>query len=112
MTREESILSTGLLGLFAVFSGLDGDALIGAFAGGSLYAMKSDEISRKKRAGYLFISIIAGYYFRNELERIGITATGVSSFIVATSIIAVVTWGYDQIDNLKLSDIIGGKKND
>lgn len=109
MSRSETATTATVVGL-SLFSGLDGDALMGAFAGGALYAMKSDEISTGKRLGYMIISIIAGYYFRNELEKIGITSTAASSFIFAAFAIAIVSWGYNQIDTLKLSDIWRVKK--
>lgn len=110
MTKQESITTAAVVGA-SIFTGLDGDALMGAFAGGSLYAMKSKEVSRTKRVGYMAISIVAGYYFRNELDRLGITSTAVTAFIVATFAIALVSWGYDQIGTLSIKDL-WGKRND
>ena len=49
------------VGLAALLPGVDGNALIGAFAGATLFVVSAKSLPIWQRLVYLLISIIAGY---------------------------------------------------
>lgn len=78
------------LGLAALLPGIDGDALIGAFAGGTLFVVSAKDLSLWKRSVYLVVSIVAGYYGADDIPRwIPLQSTGMAAFICAACSITV-----------------------
>ncbi|MBA0289224.1 hypothetical protein D7Y39_05170 [Stenotrophomonas maltophilia] len=82
-------IATGL-GLAALLPGIDGDALIGAFAGGTLFVVSAKDFSLWKRSVYLIVSVIAGYYGADDVSRwVPLRSTGMAAFICAACSITV-----------------------
>lgn len=78
------------VGITALFPGVDGNALIGAFAGAVLVVVTSKDLSLVARFAYLAISFVIGYLAAPEV--VGwtpITSTGVAAFFAASLAIVV-----------------------
>ncbi len=86
MTEPTSV-SSGILiatgvGLASILPGIDGDALIGAFAGGTLFVVSANQLPVWRRLIYLVISAAVGYLAAPEVASWGfIKSTGVSAFV-------------------------------
>lgn len=62
------MIATGV-GLASVLPGIDGDALIGAFAGGALFVVSAAKQPLLARLIYFPVSVIAGYQLAPEILR-------------------------------------------
>lgn len=83
----------------ALLFSLDGGALIGAFAGGALYAVKVKELSIPKRLLDMGLSLVVGYFGKDLMFHIlGFGDTGLSAFIVAAFFIFTYSLITDNID--------------
>lgn len=61
------VVATAITGLATLLPGIDGNALIGAFAGAALFVTSARELSLPYRLMYLLISLIMGYLATPEL---------------------------------------------
>jgi Putative phage holin len=78
------------LGFTGLLTGIDADALIGAFAGAALVVATSKHLSMFTRYTYMMISMIAGYQAAPEVVRLTpIRSTGLAAFLAAALAIAV-----------------------
>jgi len=69
------------VGLAALLPGVDGNALIGAFAGATLFVVSAKSLPIWQRLVYLLISIIAGYLAAPDIARsLPVLSTGVAAF--------------------------------
>ncbi|MFC3549461.1 putative holin [Lysobacter cavernae] len=88
MAEPTSLSSAATLaagvGLAAVLPGIDGNALIGAFAGATLFVVSAKSLPLWQRLVYLLISVVAGYLAAPDIVRwMPIRSTGVAAFIAA-----------------------------
>ena len=91
------------IGMASIFPGIDGNALIGAFAGAALVVVTSKELPAISRLAYLVISMIAGYQAAPDLVNLTpIRSTGVAAFFAAASAIAVTL---QLLERLKTADL-------
>lgn len=94
MTEPTSV-SSGLMiatgvGLASILPGIDGDALVGAFAGGTLFVVSAAKLPVWQRLVYLAVSVAAGYQLAPEILRwLPIKSTGVAAFGSAAMAITV-----------------------
>lgn len=101
-TTTTAIVSAGI-GLASLTPGIDGNALIGAFAGAALLVVSSKDLTLGKRFAYLVISFIAGYLAAPDLVRVTpIQSTGVAAFFAAASAIGVTL---QLLERLKTADL-------
>lgn len=92
------------VGFASLLPGIDGDALIGAFAGAALLVVSSKDLTLAKRCAYLVISLIIGYQAAPELVRLApIRSTGVAAFIAAACAIAITL---QLIERIKDVDVL------
>lgn len=78
-----AVVATGV-GLASLVPGIDGDAMVGAFAGGTLFVVSAKALPIWQRLIYLAISIVAGYQGAPEILRwLPIQSTGVAAFVGA-----------------------------
>jgi hypothetical protein len=94
MTEPTSLTGTAMLatgvGLASLLPGIDGDALVGAFAGGTLFVVSAKNLPIWKRLVYLGISVVAGYYAAPDVLRwLPIQSAGVAAFAAAACAITV-----------------------
>ncbi len=107
MEPTSSAVSAGAaMGAVAVTSmlpGVNGDALIGAFAGAVVFALHAKDVSIIKRLAYMAISFVVGYLAAPEVMRY----TGMQSFTLAAfgASATVVTVALAGIDKIKAFDI-------
>lgn len=92
------------LGLASLFPGIDGNALIGAFAGAVLVVVTSKDLGIGKRFAYLLISLVMGYLGAPEImQRTPIGSSGVAAFFAAALTIVVTL---QLIERLKSFDLL------
>lgn len=72
------------VGLAALLPGIDGNALIGAFAGATLFVVSAKSLPLWQRAVYLFVSVVAGYLAAPDIVRsLPVFSTGVAAFVAS-----------------------------
>lgn len=102
-TTTFAFAATGV-GLATLVPGIDGNAIVGAFAGAALVALHARDVSMTSRGIYLLISWIVGYLAAPEVAtRIGVQATGVAAFLAAAFAIAVTVQVLERIKAIDLT---------
>lgn len=72
------------VGLAALLPGIDGNALIGAFAGATLFVVSAKALPVWQRMVYLLISVVAGYQAAPDVVHwLPIRSTGVAAFMAS-----------------------------
>jgi hypothetical protein len=103
---EPSTTTTAIvagIGFASLAPGIDGNALIGAFAGAALLVVSSKDLTLGKRFAYLVISLVVGYMAAPEVVRLTpIHSTGVAGFFGAAMAITVTL---QLLDRLKTVDL-------
>ncbi len=95
------------LGLASLLPGIDGNALIGAFAGATLFVLSANEYSLLTRLGYMAVSLVMGYLSAPEITaRLPIEETGVAAFIAGLSCVYLGLKLQDQIKAINLTELI------
>jgi len=95
-------LATGV-GLASLLPGIDGDALVGAFAGGTLFVVSAKDLPLWKRVVYLAISVIGGYLGGRELMRVlHLESYGLAAFFCAACVITVTLGLIESSSRFKL----------
>lgn len=98
-----AIASAGI-GFASMFPGVDGNALIGAFAGAALLVVSSKDLSLGKRFAYMVISMIAGYLAAPDIvNATPIRSSGVAAFLAAALAITVTLQLLDRLKSVDLS---------
>jgi hypothetical protein len=89
-TNTSNAAPSAAVGLVSLAPGIDGNALIGAFAGAALVVVTSKDICVGRRAAYMLISLVMGYIAAPEVvDATPIHSTGVAAFFAAALVIAV-----------------------
>lgn len=95
--------------IYSWLLGLDGNAVIGAFAGAVLMVMTSKDLRWAARLVYLLISWVMGYLAAPELlDHFPIHETGVAAFFSA-AVVVVLT--LQIIERVRALDLLGWLKN-
>lgn len=93
----------GAVALTSVLPGVNGDALIGAFAGAVVFALHAKDLSIAKRIVYMLVSILLGYLGADEImRRTGLESHALSAFGLSA---VVVTLALASIDRIRSFDI-------
>lgn len=91
------------IGLSSMFPGIDGNALIGSFAGATLVAISSSNIPSFHRFGYMLISFAIGYLAAPEvIHNTPLKESGVAAFFASAVAIALTLHGIDLIKTIEL----------
>lgn len=81
------------VGLASLLPGMDGDALIGAFAGATLFVVSAKNLPLWKRLVYLAVSVVGGYLGCHEVMRLfQLESAGIAAFLTAACCITVTLW--------------------
>ncbi|SEA27743.1 putative holin [Marinobacterium iners] len=105
-TTAIAVATTGV-GLAAIFPGIDGNALIGAFAGATLFVMSAKELRHWVRGVYLMISLVMGYIAAPEITSLTfIEQTGVASFLGSVFCISATLPMIRQLEDGNLIQLI------
>jgi len=84
--------------------GIDGNAIIGAFAGAALVALNAKDVAWPSRVIYLVISWIVGYLAAPEVAaRAGLHQTGVAAFLASAFAIAVTVNLLERVKTIDLN---------
>ena len=95
------------IGLSTLFPSIDGNALIGAFAGSSLVAISSKNLSFLKRLAYMLISLVAGYLAAPEVVvNTLLHETGVAAFFASAAAIALTLHLIELIQTIQLPNLL------
>lgn len=94
-------------GLVALFPGLDGGAVLGAFAGASVFILSSQNLTTARKLAFLVLAILAGIVagpFATSLidtalpERV-IVSEGVGALVASSIVIKLLIWLIGHADN-------------
>ncbi|NRA20985.1 MAG: hypothetical protein HRU05_10950 [Oceanospirillaceae bacterium] len=108
-TTATVILSTSI-GLASFLPGIDGSALIGAFAGATLFVMTSKELGIFTRLIYLFISLLMGYLLvPSVLAHTPIAEPALAGFVASMFCITLALKVMQYIENTNLKNLWWGK---
>ncbi len=97
-------IAFGAVWITSMLPGVNGDALIGAFAGAALFALHAKDLPIMKRIVYMVISILIGYLGADEvlrqtwLESHTLAAFGLSAVIVTLALATI-----DRIQNFDIT---------
>lgn len=98
-----AVAVTGV-GLAAILPGVDGNALIGAFAGATLLVVSSKDLSLATRVAYLVISMIVGYQAAPDIVALTpIRSTGLAAFLAAA---VAITAALQLIERVKSAELL------
>lgn len=109
-TTTTAVVTAGI-GFASMAPGIDGNALIGAFAGAALLVVSSKDLGLGTRFAYLVISIAIGYLGAPDLVKLTpITSTGVAGFFGAALAITVTLQLMERIKTVDLLAIFTKRK--
>jgi hypothetical protein len=85
-----TVALSAALGLTSLIPDVDGNALIGAFAGAAVAALHAKQACPARRVVYALISLVMGYKAAPEIVAVTvIRSTGIAAFFAAALLIAV-----------------------
>ncbi|MDR5776682.1 MULTISPECIES: putative holin [unclassified Caballeronia] len=94
---------SAVIGLASLAPGIDGNALIGAFAGAALVVVTSKDIGIVQRAAYMIISLIMGYMTAPEIiDSTPVRSSGVAAFFAASLVITVTLQLIERVKSVDL----------
>lgn len=103
-----SIAAASGITVTSLLLGMDGNAVVGAFAGAVLMVVSSKDLRWPTRIAYLFISWLMGYMAAPELVKYTfIDQTGVAAFFAAA---VVVSLTLSLIDRVRQIDFLAWLK--
>lgn len=93
----------GAVAITSILPGVNGDALIGAFAGAVVFALHAKDLTITKRVVYMIVSILLGYMGSDEvLRHTPLTSHALAAFGLSA---VVVTFALAGIDKIRSFDI-------
>lgn len=89
----------------ALLPGMDGNAVIGAFAGAALVALHVHNVRLVVRLIYLLVSWVMGYLAAPAVVRtVGVQETGVAAFIAAALVVAITLQLIDRVKDIDIAN--------
>jgi hypothetical protein len=105
-----SALLSVSVGVASFIPGIDGNALIGAFAGATLFVMSAKELGLFTRFIYLFISLLMGYVLVPSVQaHTPIEEPALAGFIASLFCITIALKGMQYIENTNVINLLRGK---
>jgi len=97
---------TGAVAVTSIIPGVNGDALIGAFAGAVVFALHAKDLSITKRLVYMVVSILLGYLGADEvLRHTGMQSYTLASFGLSAVVVTLALAGIDKIRDFDIASI-------
>ena len=94
----------GAVAITSILPGVNGDALIGAFAGAVVFALHAKDITLTKRLIYMAISILLGYMGVDEVIRYtGIQSATIAAFALSAVVVTMALASIDRIRNFDIT---------
>lgn len=98
------IVTAGGAGLASALLGLDGNAVLGAFAGAALMALSAKDVGVIARVVYLLVSGVMGYIAAPELmKHMPLQESGVAAFVAASLVVTVTLQLIERVKTLDLT---------
>lgn len=92
----------------SLFSGLDGNALVGAFAGAALFVLRAQDMHIVRRLLYFIVSICAGYLVAPEIMRLTpLRSPAVAALVAAAVVVTLINKGLDSMTSMSFGDFVG-----
>ena len=92
----------------SLLSGIDGNALVGAFAGAALFVLRAQDMHFVRRLLYFAVSIVAGYHVAPEIMRLTpLKSPAVAALIAAAVVVTVINKGLDSMAAMTFGDFMG-----
>lgn len=86
--------------------GIDGNALVGAIAGGALFVTSAHDLPLWRRAVYLVVSVSAGYLAAPDIQpHAPMLSTGVCAFLAGALVVTLATQAIERAKTFDLSSI-------
>lgn len=99
-------LAFGTVALTSMLPGVNGDALIGAFAGAVVFAMHTKDVALVKRLVYMVVSFVVGYLAAPEVMHwTGLRSDSVSAFAASALIVTAALAGIDKIKAFDITSL-------
>lgn len=96
----------GAVAITSVLPGVNGDALIGAFAGAVVFALHAKDLTITKRLVYMVLSILLGYLGADEvMHRLGMHSYTLASFGLSALVVTAALASIDRIRNFDVTKI-------
>lgn len=96
----------GAVAITSVLPGVNGDALIGAFAGAVVFALHAKNLSVLKRLIYMLISLVIGYFGSPELmHRFGLHSYTIAAFGLSAVVVTIALASIDRIRNFDVTSL-------
>jgi hypothetical protein len=87
----------------ALLPGIDGDALVGALAGGTLFVTSARDLPALRRITYLLVSAVAGYFSAPELlQLLPLHSKGLAAFLGGAVAVTAATQAIERVKALDL----------
>lgn len=97
----------GAVAITSMLPGVNGDALIGAFAGAVVFALHAKDTFLIKRLIYMVISIVVGYLAAPEvMSWTGLQSFSVAAFAASALIVTAALAGIDKIQTFDLASLL------
>lgn len=94
----------GTVAFTAMLPGIDGDALIGAFAGAVVFAMHAKDLAIVKRLVYMAVSVLIGYLGAGEvITHTMVTSPAIAGFSLSAVIVTLTLATIDRIRDFDLT---------
>tara|TARA_R110002167_G_scaffold98718_9_gene259411 strand:+ start:3449 stop:3799 length:351 start_codon:yes stop_codon:yes gene_type:complete len=105
-----AVTTTGI-SLASVLPGIDGNALVGAFAGATLFVTSAKELSHLTRLIYLLVSLVMGYLAAPEVvANTFIEQSGVAGFLSGMSVITLTLQLSKRMQDVDIAALLKGGK--
>ncbi|MVW80164.1 putative holin [Bordetella sp. 02P26C-1] len=102
-----SVATYSGVAIAAAMPGVNGDALIGAFAGAVVFAIHAKDLSIGKRVAYLIVSILVGYLAEDEVTRwTHIQNSALAAFVASAFVVTAALSGIDWLRKLDITSFI------
>jgi len=92
----------------SLLSGIDGNALVGAFAGAALFVLRAQDMGLVRRVLYFAVSIVAGYLVAPEIMHVTpLQSPAVAALIASAVVVTVINKGLDGMASMTFGEFMG-----
>jgi len=111
-TTTAGVIAAGM-GIASLMPSIDANALVGAFAGSTLFVVSAKDTPFWQRVVFLGIGIVMGYLGAPELMRMGpIQSSGLAAFFCAAVIVTVTLKLIEKCRGMDFKWFRGGGSSD
>lgn len=97
--------------LTSILPGVNGDALIGAFAGAVVFALHAGDLPVVKRLIYMLVSILIGYLGAGEVMHwTSLKSWTLSAFALSAMVVTAALAGIDRIKQFDITTLFNAFK--